>query len=110
MGNEFQTGDEAAVYLLQNKELIKPSKANAIMWGAYMNLYQDRLEGFSIINSESHVYGKIIPALTIWRIVSAISKVLIEIFHDNGTTLTKSQKIRFFMLRVKSLLKSKWIQ
>ena len=105
MGNELESGLEAAKFISNRKEFIVPNKANAMAWAVYINLYNDYLPNFSVKNEEAFFCKRKIPTLLFWRLIAAIAKIFIEIKYSNNSKITKRQKISFFLFRLKNLFR-----
>ncbi len=105
MGNEFESGVEAAKFISDQKEFIVPNKVNAMAWAAYINLYNDYLPNFSVENEEALFNKRKIPTLLFWRLMAAFSKLFLEIKHSNNSKITIKQQINFFLFRLKNIIK-----
>ncbi len=103
MGNEFLSGLEAARFIIHQKEFIIPSKNNSMAWAVYINLYNDYLPNFSIINQEAFYKNRKIPTLVFWRLIAAIPKIYIEFKYSNSTYITAKQRIKFLLSRLANL-------
>ncbi len=108
LGNEFKTCKEAANFLIKNKSFLKPEKNNALMWAVYVNLHNDRLDDFSLVNGYPLVGGEKVPTLKFWRLLAAFEKLYYELFKSNNTDIKLIYKLRFIFKRFYSLLKNKW--
>ena len=108
LGNEFKTGKEAANFLIKKQSFLKPDKKNALMWAVYINLYNDKLDDFSLVNTYPLVCGEKVPTLIFWRLIAGLEKFYYEIFKSNSTDIKLIYKLRFVFKRFKALIKNKW--
>tara|TARA_B100000989_G_scaffold297111_1_gene281966 strand:- start:19429 stop:20901 length:1473 start_codon:yes stop_codon:yes gene_type:complete len=108
LGNEFKTCKAAANFLIKKKSFIKPDKNNALMWAVYINLYNDKLDDFSLVNTYPLVRGERVPTLVFWRLLAGLEKLYYELFKSNNTDIKLIYKLRFVFKRFNAVLKNKW--
>ena len=48
------------------------------MWAVYINLYNDKLDDFSLVNTYPLVCGEKVPTLIFWRLIAGLEKFIMK--------------------------------